>query len=340
MDIIKKFSLPKFVLLLILGIFFTYPSQARAADISLGTSPQAEYLQLNPGEIYDGFFAAWNKSEETTMYFLYVSGFKQLENFPGTSIPLTPTEDADSPYSASEWFHLPQQQIQIEPNVTDDIYYTITVPTDISNGTYNAKIFLSTKNTPEGATEAQTVTDLATGPSFLITVGEDLIEEMKLYAPSATETAFRTDKKLYEKIETTFLTTVQNTGNTYLTPEGEIIITNFLDKEIARIPFNSTNRSILRENIAEYTELWKEEKQVFDFEEGRLLIGPMEAKLVATYKTENPGYNPIIAYTTFLILPWKLLLIALLIIILLVFIRKYLKENVTVSFNKKDSSQQ
>lgn len=294
--------------MLIICYFTVTASTVKAQNgLSIGFSQKQEmkYLSLLPGETFNGYFVVWNIKGDTAVYYPYISGFQQVEDYPGTSIPLSPEDDVKDPYSASSWISTDVTSLELIPNKNFEIKFTITVPNDIALGEYHATIFFSTMNPDDITNESDTAkafTNLATGPDFLIQIGDpsQLTEEMDLLK-------FTRDKQFYELPNVTFYTEIENTGNTHVRPMGDIIIYNFLGNEIARFQLNPQRASTLRGKFSRYQTQWNPERQILS-EDNKIIFGPMRAELVATYKTENPGFHPIQSTTNFWIVPWKHLL--------------------------------
>ncbi len=307
-------------------IILVNPNQSFAEGVSIGFAPTSEYLNLQPGESFSNFFNAWNLKEDDTTYYIYVSGFEQVQDFPGTAVPLSPEDDVKDPYSGSSWVSMDISEVLLKSQKGKDIYYTINVPSDVALGEYHVKIFLSTNKQLEENFSTATVANLAAGPNILIQVGDK---------DKLTETAdllkFTTDKYFYEKPPVEFITELENTGNTHITPNGDIVVTNFLGKEVFRVALNPSDISTLRGQTAKYLNEWVTKRQVIA-ENKALMFGPMKAELIATYKSVNPGFSPILSETTFWIIPWKLLLAIIVAIIVIIFILSNRKRN-----NKKKS---
>ena len=308
-------SLLTLTLITIFSLLSTNSSFAQDSDdLTLFSTPplNGEKLMLEPGEVYEDSFKVANLGISTLTYYIYVSGFDQIEDYPGTSTPLSLEDDALAPYSASEWVTLPFDVVTLEPQVNVTIPFTITVPNDVALGEYNVKIFLSTDEGFTSDTESFTVTNLGSGPAILIRIGEEseLIE-------SADLIRFTTDKFLYETPPVKFLTEIENTGNTHITPSGEIVISNIFGEEIARLPFNPSNLSTIRSKASEYEVSWDTSRKFFNAD-GSVMIGPLKANLLIQYRTIDPGFYPLTSETTFWIIPWKLILAIIVAITLIV----------------------
>ncbi len=311
---LKKYNA---ILLLPIIILFTSVSSLFAqANLSIGVAPTSKTLKMQSGEVYSDEIVFWNLSQEGDTYRVYISGFQQIENQPGTAIILTPEDDAIAPYSASKWITVEKDTIYLEPNKNTKLKYTIEVPEDATKGEFNAEIFLiSESDVQQNITAA--FANLAAGTPFLIQIGDDFIENAELLR-------FVTDKKTYEKIEVNFLTKIKNLGDTHITPTGEIIIENIFRQEVARVPFNKNNQSLLRDNIGNYEDYWDQSSYLSPNK--AIALGPMKAKLLVTYRTFQPGFAVLNGETTFWIIPWKIIIAILLTLLLAIIIRTWKKK--------------
>ena len=288
----KIFLLPIF--LLCLGVT---PILAQGG-LSIGVSPTSKEIKVNPGDTYSDEIVFWNLSQSTDTYNIYIRSFKQIQNQPGTAIILTEEEEKNAPYSASKWITVDKERLILEPNKNTKLRYTINVPTDVTNGEYNAQIFLISKSESEARGTA-TFANLATGTPILIQVGDEFVENAELLR-------FMVDKKIYERVDIDFLTQIKNLGDTHITPAGEIVIENIFRQEVARIPFNRNRQSLLRDNLGNYIDNWSQSGYLSPSK--RLTIGPMRARILATYRSLHPGFATLSAETTFWIIPWKLII--------------------------------
>lgn len=287
----------------IFTLLFTKPTFA--ASLSLGTAPTSEKLQLSPGQKYNGELVIWNLSEKAITYQIVIRGFRQIENQPGTAVILTENQESKSLYTATSWLTTNIQNIELVPNKNEKIYYEINVPKDATKGEYSVMIsFISENEAKLSGTGA--VTTLSSGMPILIKIGTEFVENAELLD-------FSTDKNFYEYPKITFNTRVKNLGDTHITPVGEIVLTNMFHQEITRLPFNPNNQSILRDNTGDYETNWN--LGTFLTKDKILVLGPITANLILTYRTFQPGFAPLTSQISFWVLPWRLILLAVIVIV-------------------------
>ncbi len=292
----RIFLLP--TILLCLSVIPTFAQ----SSLSIGVSPTSKVLKVQPGDTYTDEVVFWNLSQDADTYQIYVRGFRQIENQPGTAIILTDEEEAKSLYSASKWVTLEKDTLTLEPNKNTKLRYTINVPLDVTEGEYNAQIFLISESA--GGTQGSvTFANLAAGMPLLLQIGDEFVENAELLR-------FTSDKKTYEKINIDFLTQIKNLGDTHITPTGEIVVENIFKQEVARIPFNRNRQSLLRDNLGNYIDNWSQPGYLSP--NNALAIGPMKATLLVTYRSIQPGFATLSSEISFWIIPWKILLAILL----------------------------
>lgn len=156
--------------------------------------------------------------------------------------------------------------------------------------------------------------------------------------PGATRTleldSFSVDKNVYEYLPATLNVRLKNTGNSIVRPMGNIFIqrgANDIDP-ISTLPLNKNSGYILPGNVRTLAVDWDDgfpverkttdttgaEKRSLEWNWGNLShirFGKYTAKVVAIY---NDGQRdvPVVGEVSFWVIPWKLLLVLLVIILL------------------------
>ena len=301
----KKITL----LVTILAIVFLFSFKRcvfAQTTLNLGTAPASEKLQLQPGEKHEGEIVVWNLSEEPATYNIYIRGFRQIGNQPGTAIMLTEEEENRALYSAASWVTVSRERVNLIPNRNEKIFYELNVPENATKGEYTVIISFISEELDESLRGTAAFTALSSGTPILVRVGDEFTENAELLK-------FTTDRNFYETPTIRFETTLNNLGDTHITPVGEIILTNIFNQEVGKIFFNENGQSILRDNSADYETVW--DYGSFLSAENKLIMGPIDANLILMYRTFQPGFAPITATTSFWILPWKYIVLLLLFII-------------------------
>jgi hypothetical protein len=150
---------------------------------------------------------------------------------------------------------------------------------------------------------------------------------------------FTSNSSFYEYLPVTFTVTFKNTGNTIVQPFGNIFVGRSSNdtKPLATLPVNDGGGYILPGSNRVVTADWADgfpvfqvtgqdtstpkKTEVWDWSKlSHLRIGPYTAKLVAVY---NDGQRdvPLQRETTFWVFPWRVFLLAIVVIVLLGFLQ-------------------
>lgn len=291
------------------------------ADISY--SPITEYLTIGLGESARGNVRVSNPGSNYMDYEVLIRPFTSIPEEPGVPRPMSTQKAATYPYDASSWFSFSINSFRLDPLGAQEFEYNINVPADVEPGGYYAGIFfkdVSEKNLEEDSSSVGAT--LVGGPIFLIRVPGEITESIEVIE-------FKTDKNFYEYIPVDFITTIKNTGTVHVVPRGEIEVTNMFGSKVATMTFNQEKYNILRDHSSIFINNWNEGEGLFNklANENGLLFGKMEAKLVVLYRSDNPGYDYKTLYTSFWVIPWKLLLIILAVIITIILIVRSKRRN-------------
>jgi len=291
------------------------------ADVAF--SPVTEYLTIDPGGSHSGDVKVTNFGNNYMTYEVDILPFTSIPENPGVPRQMSAEQAATYPYNASPWFAFSVDEFSLDPLGVKEFQYNIKVPYSARPGGYYAGIFFRDISSKD---EGDVGATLVGGPIFLIKVSGDLVESIEVIE-------FKTKKDFYEYPPVDFITTIENTGNVHIVPRGDIEITNMFGDKVATMNFNEEKYNILRESTSIFENRWDRGsnilKKLFS-DDKKILFGKMEAKLVVLYRSENPGYDYKTLYTTFWIIPWKILLVILLLLFLIIlYIRKKIKSKGT-----------
>jgi hypothetical protein len=227
----------------------------------------------------------------------------------------------------ASWVTFSPSQFTAQPNVWYNIQMTIKVPVTASLGYYLAVTYSRTSQ--PGQPDA---TNLNGSAATLVLLNVQTPNEQR----SSSLVDFSTDHKLYEYLPATFNITMKNTGNVYLAPTGNIFVLKG-PKAVDTLDFNDAGGSILPGSNRVYHVTWSdgfpyykerlvngapvtdshgkpEETLDWDFTQlSKFRFGQYSARLLAVY---NNGTNdvPIESTLTFWVVPWKLLIVTIVVI--------------------------
>jgi hypothetical protein len=248
----------------------------------------------------------------------------------GTSGEASITNFESSNPEAS-YIHLSPMNFIAKPGVWNNITATISLPKAASLGYYYAVIFQPVINNQTKSTYI-----IKGSNAILLLIDTGSSNEQKQFEIAN----FSSTKGLYEYLPVTFNITIQNKGNIYLAPSGEIFISRHSDgtKAIAAIPINSGGGNVLPSSVRIFQGKWADGFPYFSpkIVNGQPLVvknvtveqlhwnlsnankfrfGKYYALLALTY---NNGNHTILLNSTlsFWVIPWKLILLALIIVLL------------------------
>ena len=300
-----------------------------ASGVNLTTSPIAVSLNGTPGSTVTTTLQVQNDAPVAETILVQLETFKAY----GTTGAAQMLPFAKSNPSGS-WVHFSKDQIIAQPDVWNPIKMTIDLPSSASLDYYYAVLFKPVTN---GVLQG-TGSIIKGGNAILVLVNANNGHEH----PEVQVTSFASDKRLYEYLPATFSVTVKNTGNTYLPPVGDIYISRSSDftNSIDTVPVNSYGGNVLPDTSRVFTQKWTdgfpafvpksvdgqdisnkqgqpEEVLRWNFANAdKFRFGKYYAKLVLIYNNGDRDI-PINAEISFWVIPWKILSIALVILILM-----------------------
>lgn len=269
------------------------------------TSPIYEYT-IAAGKVQQDIIKIKNVGADTQTYYPEVLDFRS-DNKTGTPIFLNKGEESGT-FSLAKWISVSSAGISLAANESTAINFNITVPADAEPGGHYAGILFSTEPPdPTGSNQIGLASKV--GSLVLVRVAGDANESAKI-------TEFKSDKTNYDKADVKFTTTVEDTGNVHVQPKGVITIKNIFGSQVAVVDVNNLSANVLPGSSRIFNSTWTDPG---------FKLGFYTATVVLTYG--DPAQT-ITAQTSFWIVPWMTLLIALIVLIALALltyfaIRKY-----------------
>lgn len=253
-----------------------------------------EYV-TDPGKTIEGKLFLQN--EESVTHSFYPS----FEKFTEVNGQKSFTKEKSD---LSTWFQV-EQKITLKPGEGRQIPFKIAVPNNAPPGGHFTVIWWSTSPPSESGEQVSIVT--RAGILVYLTVSGDVRE-------SGTLSNFRGLNRFSNGAPFAFSYTLENTGNTYLKPSGELAIKNIFGKTRASLPANQYGTNILPQSSRDFND---------QIQSDNFFFGIYRAELNLAYGTSKD----LVSYW-FFVLPWDatVITIALLLVFFLVIprgIRKY-----------------
>jgi len=269
-------------------------AQQNQQNSSFGIEVSAPLYQfsLKPGSVQQDIVKVRNVGSSTQTYFPLIRDFKAKDTS-GAPEFIDPKVE-NTTYSLAKWISFTNEKITIEPGESAAFNFVISVPADAEPGGHYGAILFSTEPVQIQGSGAGLVSQV--GSLILVRVSGNVKESAKIKE-------FKSDKGSYDRADVQFTTLVENTGNVHIQPKGTIEIKNLFGSTIATADVNSLSANVLPDSSRKFSSVWKDPGFKF---------GYYTASLTLTFG--DPAQT-ISAQTTFWIVPWKTLLVALLILI-------------------------
>jgi hypothetical protein len=328
------------ILLLILVTLFGSFTGGIVRAIPL--SPDKYFFDLKEGVVENKELLIYGKENLTaaTKVYIYTLGMRKVGEENDREFYSVNKNDASE---VANWVTLGFTELNVKPGSTTTLPWSIKKRGDAKCGTNLAVIVVSTS--PESLPTDTSVIGIKNEVVSQIHVNLDQNNGAKCANNRShltlEEFKITNDEKIFWGPSVPFLTRLKNDGNIITRqPEGFIEIFGYGSK--VSIPFNPDMLDIYPETIRRFDNVWLDPNYPKDggffkklaYEATHLRIGKYEARLGVT-KNANPQ---IIATVTFWIIPWRLLLVILIIFILILsFIYTYIRQRRELKKMKRDS---
>jgi hypothetical protein len=295
---------------LLLACFFVGVESASALTIS----PVKIEVSGNPGQTLRGELELLNEQAGAKTFF---SSFENFEPSGDTGSPkFVGAEDGLATWLGS------QPNVTVSTGETVKVPFTIAIPAEAEAGGYFAAIFWGEQD-PSIKAAGEVAIGGKLGVLILLRVNGDIVEEAGI-----TEFGMFEGGKFKVGLPVNFSYRFSNSGGDRVVPLGDINISNTFGRQTATIPANINEGSVLPNSARRFQALWGEttasstgffttaKKQFIDFH-----LGFYKAELSLVYGATNQSATDSI---WFIIFPWQLLVIVLVILILLkVILKRY-----------------
>lgn len=292
--------------------------QAQTAGQGLEISPPLVDLKADPGKTLTERIKIRNVTAETLVVRAQYNDFVASgeEGLP----KLLLDNNESNPFSIKDWLSS-IANLSLAPKEQKTITLTINVPGDASPGGHYGVIRFT--GSPPDTDESAVSLSASIGTLVLVNVSGDIKEEANIVELYAAQK----DKKrsLFEYGPIQIVARVENIGNIHIQPTGVVRVTNMFGREIGSSQLNQNKGNVLPESIRKF-ESTLDKKLLF----GRYTI---QADLV--YGAEGK----IITKTrSFWVIPYKLILLALGLIILLYFAVRGYNRTILKRASKRQNS--
>lgn len=343
----KLFSFLAFFVLSLTGFLFAFNHSAKAQNSNnydVTVSPVFFDLSTNPGTTVNEKIRVRNNTSSPLPIKIEVK--KLTGDDQGN---LTIKDTADDNYLS--WIKFQDNTITAAPLEWTDIPFSINVPSSAAYGYYYA-INLTQNNGDKTKSNGANITGAAAVPILLNVRKEGAKAEIKV-------DKFSANSFINEYLPVDFTTIVENTGNVHVAPKGNIFITSGKDKNIATLDVNPNQSNIIPTTKKTFENSWTggflvkepvmEDGEPKTDKNGKPVtkltvnwnkltdfrFGKYDANLILIYD-DGQRDVPVESTVSFWVIPWKIILGAIVVIILLILgIRFVLKRYIAGQVSKK-----
>lgn len=296
------------IFILAFGLFLIRPTIAATI-----ISPLLE-LESESGETQTGVVKIFNETEDDLFLQSSVEAFTAGDET-GQPAYLALAQKN----SFLDWFNIEQDSILLKPKQVAIVPFELDVPADATPGGYYAVVFWETVSTP--SQEIPVSVSSKVGTLIFLKVKGEIQEQGGI-----KEFTTRPAGGCFFNLPLSFVVRFANTGNIHLQPAGKIELKNWVGQtEVFEI--NSAQRHVLPKSMRRFEVLWGQASADdnlwqrfiagFKNELDCLAWGRYTAVLNLNYGTESP--QNIISQLSFWFIPWRFLIIFVLVILVLIF---------------------
>lgn len=335
---LKRYSLyisTCILLCIFIASFLIYRAAADSQSVSLTTSPVLLNLDIEPGQTVTKTVQLMNNTSQPIQINMELKTFEASGQTGQANISNIPTSNPENGY-----VKFSPSSFTAQPKVWSKVNVTFSLPKTASLGYYYSIIFApvySNHTNIEGA-------NIHGSNAVLALINTNSANEQK----SVQVSSFTSSHRVYEFLPANFTVTIQNSGNIYLAPMGDIFITRTAGgNTINTLPVNQGGGNVLPNSKRAFYASWlngfpsykpvivngqpalnSKGQPINKVDWGNSSIskfrfGKYYANLIMTY---NDGSKTVILHGTldFYVIPWPILLgivfILLLILLNLFFI--------------------
>ncbi|HSX07380.1 MAG TPA: hypothetical protein VLG11_00635 [Candidatus Saccharimonadales bacterium] len=327
---------PKFLVLVIAALFgcWIVPGVAAAQSaptFNLTTSPVYATLATKPGQAVSTQIKVQNNASTAVTLTVQLMKFKAY----GTSGQAQLlTSDGNDP--SMKWVSFSATTLVARPGVWNTVQMNIKPDRTAAFGYYYAVVF--TQATTHGNVPAPNLNTVNGSSAVLVLLDVQVPGEKR----QMTVTDFKPQHSISEFLPVTFNITAKNTGNIYAAPTGDVYISRNHKDTLAVLPVNQAESNILPGTSRALTAAWDDgfpahivrriggqmvtdsngqPKTQLSWDGSKLnkfRFGHYYAHLLLVYNNGTQDV-PLEAETSFWVIPWKLLLLAAVLIGLIIF---------------------
>lgn len=214
-------------------------------------------------------------------------------------------ETSSTRYSLKYWAGA-TAPITLQPQEAKMVTVTVKVPANAEPGGHYGVIRFS--GTPPGLSSSGVAISASIGTLVLLTVNGDITQHLK--AVDITISSKGQNGRFFQYGPFDFTERLNNDGNVHVEPTGNVVVKDMFGHQVASLAFNKTKGNILPDSIRKFSQSWNKHALF-----GRYTL--TGALAYGNGKTLN------LPTTAFWVIPYKLVIIVLVILFLLLFLGRW-----------------
>ena len=321
-----------FVLCLLCSFAMTGSVQAQTtadANFNLTTSPVFVSLATPPNQTVSTPIRVQNNAQKAVRLEVKLMKFKAY-GLDGEARLLEPEPNDPS----VSWVKFSTTSFEAQPQAWNTVTMTVSPSPAAAFGYYYAVVFKQA-GTPDRSASNNTIS----GSSAVLVL-------LDVQVPGAKRqlevTSFKPKHRIFEFLPAEFEISVKNTGNVHVVPTGDIFINRHKGDNIGTVPLNDVAGNVLPGSSRNFTLSWddgypahikkrvggqvvsdKNGKPVYELswdssKINKFRFGKYTAHLLLVYNNGKQDV-PVESEVTFWVIPWKIMLVLLVILLLVLF---------------------
>ena len=260
------------------------------SSIVLSVSPTQFKMSADPGQTWSSSLRVINGNQTDIPVYLSVALFT-ADGETGQPRFITPPVDSNT---LADWITVPSEPLIIPAEQAIQIPFTISLPEDAPPGGQYAALFVGTQP-PSGRPGGSSVqTSQVIASLIFLQVSGDIVERGLIRE-------FRTNQRVFNQPEASFVLRFENQGTVHLQPQGDITILNMWGEERGLVPINQKTflGDVLPGQVRRFSFDWESEWALTD-------LGLYTAIATVGFGADTKQF--VTSRTTFWVVPWKILL--------------------------------
>lgn len=270
-------------------------------------SPVLIDLNADKNNSYDIKITVTNVTAKDLVLKGYVNDFRAKDENGNPEVILDENPE-ETTFSLRQWMTVPSD-IPLKSKESKPVIIKVNVPANAEAGGHYGVVRFS--GLPPGEESNNVSIAASVGVLVLARINGNITENLSLKEFFIEKDGKKTS--LAHNGPLTIVERIHNDGNVHVKPKGNITVKNMFGSTVATLPLIEPPRNILPDSTRKFSQTLKQ----------KWMFGRYTARLEATY-----GYsNKVLSGTfSFWVIPYKIILVSILIIVLLVFLfRKGLK---------------